>query len=265
MLTGGVLANALLPSQSRRSRSRAQPDTPPDTADPTGICPRCSRSSNFKGVVPPIPLFFTGTQIGRPDHTVELEAAERVSGLLCLGCGQATAVVEEMWVGQRPWREGARTGGKIRWRGIHWWPPLAIAGITDAVPQPIRSCFEEGLRCLSPGAPRAAAVMFGRTLEAIVRDKGSEAAVTAMKKNLAAGPQVMADEHTITADLAEWAKEIRLARNAGGHFDPMDDVSTAEAENLSKLLRHLLVYLYEVGARIRRAKGAAPSQASSTP
>lgn len=239
------------------------PDTPPDSADSTGICPRCGRNSNFRGVSAPIPLTFTGLQVVNRDGTTERDPAERVNALFCMGCGQGTAVIEEKWVGRR---EGIGGGGTIRWRGIHWWPPVAIAGITGAVPLRIRSCLEEGLKCLSAGAPRGAAVMFRRTLEAIVREKGSSAAVTAMeKKNLAAGLQVMADEHTTTADLSEWAKEIRLAANVGAHLDPIDDVSTPEAENLSKLLRHLLVYLYEVGAQIRRAKGAVSSQASSTP
>ncbi len=212
----------------------------------------------------PIPLTFTGLQIANRDGSAEPDPAERVNAMFCMGCGQASAVVEEKWVGQQPWRQGGRSG-TIRWRGVHWWPPLAISGITDAVPQPIRSCFEEGLRCLSAGAPRGAAVMFGRTLEAIVRDKGSPEAVTAMEKNnLATGLRVMADEHAITPDLAEWAKEIRLARNVGGHFDPMDDVDVAEAEDLSKLLRSLLVYLYEVGAQIRRARGSAGGSSART-
>lgn len=106
--------------------------------------------------------------------------------------------------------------------------------------------------------------MFRRTLEAIVREKGSAAAVAAIdKKNVASGLQVMADENTVTADLAEWAREIRLAANVGAHFDPMDNVTADEAENLSKLLRDLLIYLYEVGAQVRRARAPASPQPST--
>jgi hypothetical protein len=103
----------------------------------------------------PIPLTFTGLQVMNRDGTPELDPAERVNAMFCMGCGRATAVVEEKWVGQQPWREGGQSG-KIRWRGVHWWPPVAIAGITDAVPQAIRSCCEEGLRCLGAGTPRGA-------------------------------------------------------------------------------------------------------------
>lgn len=253
-----------IPKNASDPDPKPNPDTPPDSTDPTGVCPRCSRHSNFKAVPVPIPLTFTGLRIVRPGGESEPDPAQRVNALFCLGCGEATVVVEEKWIGQHPWREGFR-GGTIRWRGIHWWPPVAIAGISDAVPANIRACFVEGLRCLGAGAPRGAAVMFRRTLEAVVRDKGSQAAVAAMEqKNLFNGLKVMAEEHTLTPDLAEWAKEIRLAGNVGGHFDPIDDVDLAEAEDLGRLLRSLLIYLYEIGAQIRRARGAAPSLPQSS-
>jgi len=92
---------------------------------------------------------------------------------------------------------------------------------------------------------------------AIVRDRGGAnaiAAIDARDGSLAKPLTVMSTEHTITPDLSEWAKELRLAGNVGGHFDPMDDVTIEEADSLSKLLRHLLTYLYEVAGQIRRAR-----------
>lgn len=97
--------------------------------------------------------------------------------------------------------------------------------------------------------------MFRRSLEAIIRDRGSAAAVKALDDgNLAAGLRVMADEKDLDPTLAEWAKEIRLAGNVGGHFDPMDDVQPEEAEDLGKLLRSVLTYLYEMPARLKRSR-----------
>lgn len=72
--------------------------------------------------------------------------------------------------------------------------------------------------------------MFRRTLEAIVKDKGGRDAQTSV--------------------------EIRIVGNAGAHFDPMNDVKQAEAENLAKLLRSLLDYLYEMPARIQRTRAS---------
>jgi hypothetical protein len=182
---------------------------------------------------------------------------ERVSSLVCTGCGQAVVAVEEQWVGDHPYRE-KQTGGVAHFRGIHWWPSLSIAGLDDAIPQQVRDAYIEGAKCIGIQAPRAAAVMFRRTLEAVVRDKGSAQAIAALDDpkhgSLAAALRVMANEATLHPTLAEWAKEIRLGGNAGGHFDPIDDVTIEEAESLSRFVRELFDYLYEMPAKLRRAR-----------
>jgi hypothetical protein len=96
--------------------------------------------------------------------------------------------------------------------------------------------------------------MLRRTLETVVHDKGSEAAQKALERNLAKALEIMADEHVLTAALAELATEIRLVGNAGAHFDPLDDVTKEEAEDLQHLTRRLLEYVYEMPARIRRSR-----------
>lgn len=238
-------------------KAEPNPDTPPEGADPSGVCPRCGRVSNFH-VLGSLPVTFEEgtyavTAVGRQERI----HIEQVSSLLCMGCGQATVVVEEQWIGDHPAREGLRRGGAVTWRGIHWWPLPAGAGMDEAIPGPIRGCFEEGLRCMSAKAPRGAAVLFRRALEAIVRDRGSAAAVKKLddERSLAAALRVMSEERSLDPTLADWAKELRLAGNVGGHLDPMDDVTPAEVEALSKLLRALLTYLYEVPAKLRRARG----------
>lgn len=57
---------------------------------------------------------------------------------------QATVVVEEQWVGDHPAREGTKTGGSINWRGIHWWPLPAGAGLDEAIPEAIRGVSRRG-------------------------------------------------------------------------------------------------------------------------
>jgi hypothetical protein len=189
-----------------------------------------------------------------PDGSTERLPRERVSTFECLGCHQGIAVIEELTVGNKPTGDKFVGGGTERWRGVNWWPPASGASVDQTVPERIRDIFGEGLRCLSAKAPRGAAVMFGRTLEAIVRDKGSEAAVKALERRLADGLAVMATEGRLSQDLAEWAKEVRLGRNAGGHDDPPDDVTPEEARHLSKFLDQLLINLYVMPARLRRAR-----------
>jgi hypothetical protein len=184
---------------------------------------------------------------------------KRVAALRCLGCQQCVVVVEEEWIGDHPSRAGVGTGGVVTWRGHHWWPLPGLAGLNDDVPDDVREAFGEGTRCLSAGAEHGAVVMFRRTLEAIIDDRGDEAA----KKQRAAGGLAAALKHMSTSgqldpSLATWATEIRLAGNTGGHFDPLQDLRPGEADDLARLCRSLLDYLYEMPAKIKRAR-ARPS------
>lgn len=224
----------------------ADPDTLPDSDDPTGTCPRCGRPSNFSrlGSVPV--TFRTDVYAQNRAGAYERLALERVTVLECAYCHQGTVVVEGT----------SGKSGPISWTGRHWWPPSSAASFTTATPAAIGSAFGEGLRALSANAPRAAAVMFRGTLEAVVRDRGSEVARKTLKdRNLNAALQTMAGEHALTRELGCWAAEIRDAGNAAAHVDPLDEVTQEEATSLSKLTTAILEYLYELPARVARSRG----------
>jgi hypothetical protein len=96
--------------------------------------------------------------------------------------------------------------------------------------------------------------MFRRTLEALVVDRGGAGAQGAAKRNLASALSELASEGVLDRNLAEWAKEIRVVGNVGAHFDPQQSVDQGEAENLSRLTRQILHYVYELPASIRRTR-----------
>jgi hypothetical protein len=230
------------------------PDSPPDSRDPGGPCPRCGRTSTFEKLGT-LPLTFDQTvRVAERDGSLHFDASERVTMLMCRGCNQCTAVVEERWIGNEAAPAGTGKSGLINYRGVFWYPPASVASLDEAIPKAIREAFAEGAKCLAVRAPRAAAVMFRRTLEAIVVDKGSDAAKKALDKDLASGLQMMADEHVLDASLAGLAKEIRLAGNAGGHYEIFNDVTMEEASELSKLIRNLFLYLYEMPAKLKRQR-----------
>jgi hypothetical protein len=231
----------------------SNPDTPPDSSDLSGICPRCARASNFR-LLGSLPVSFGGAFIQTREGETIPDAIDRVSSLLCCGCGQATVVIEEEWIGDQPARAGGRHSGHITWRGIHWWPPPGTTDLDEAIPEGLRESYAEAMRALSARAPRAAAVTLRRTIEGIVKESGSEAAQQAVKTNLAAGLQMMADEGVLDRSLAQWAREIRFGGNAGGHYDLVADVNHDEAEDLARLTRQVLHYIYELPARLRRAR-----------
>jgi hypothetical protein len=241
------------PGQRGEDVPESDPDTPPDSSDPSGVCPRCGRASNFQALGS-LPISFGGSHIQTRDGAMVPDALDRVSSLRCAGCGQATAVIEEEWIGDHPARDGIKGGGTIAWRGVHWWPPPGSADLDEAIPARLRDSYCEAMRAISAHAPRAAAVVLRRTIEGIVRESGSTEAQGALERNLAAGLRVMADEHILDRNIATWATEVRLTGNVGAHFDPMDDVSDGEAEDLARLTRQILHYLYEMPAKLRRAR-----------
>jgi hypothetical protein len=239
-----------------RSWRKPEPnrDTPPDSLDPTGPCPRCGNRSNFApcGSVPV--AFVDGyTTVGPSGQRGRVDA-QQVTVLECMGCKERIVVVEDKYIGdQRATDRGSKSGAH-NYRGVWWWPPPGVADLDAAIPLEIADAYGEGIRCMWANAPNGAATMFRRTLEGIVKKKGSDDAQAAATKNLAAGLRVMADEGVLDKSLAEWAKEIRIVANSGAHFDLADEVSHEEAEKLSRLIRAVLHYLYEMPALISRTR-----------
>jgi hypothetical protein len=85
-----------------RFRGASNPDTPPDSYDPTGVCPRCGLASNFRSLGS-VPITFD-TKVGAVgrDGSWDPLVLERASVMQCMGCHQGTVVVEEEWVGGQP-------------------------------------------------------------------------------------------------------------------------------------------------------------------
>lgn len=207
---------------------------PPDSARPSGLCPRCEKQSSFD-YVGSLPLTFDGGYvIGRDANSPTFN--ERSTVLICRHCNQGIAVLEEQWTGEYKSAE-SKGGGAVTWRGFHWWP-LVGSSLHPSVPLPIASAFQEAVQALSANCPRAAAVMARRTLEAITRDKGETTGTLAQQLNN------LATKGLLHPTLADWSKEVRLLGNVGAHFDPINDVSTGDSRQLNDFILELVKFLY---------------------
>jgi Domain of unknown function (DUF4145) len=163
----------------------------------------------------------------------------------CRACFEGCLIIEERYA------ENNHTS----FRGIHCWPPPGTAQVDQSIPEGLADAFREGMRCLGAAAPHAAAVMFRRTIEGIVRDKGSEKAVKQLdSSDLPGALKIMAKEHDLDPTLAEWADEVRGLGNVGGHFDPLEEVNVDQATDLAHLVRQILSYKYEEPARRQRLR-----------
>jgi hypothetical protein len=207
----------------------------PDSLRPSGFCPRCETQSSFE-YIDSLPLTFDGGYIlgrGEPNQPT---FNERITLLICRHCNQGISVLEEQWIGEYKATE-RQGGGAVSWRGFHWWP-LAGTSLHEAVPEFIRSAYNEAALALSANCPRASAVMARRTLEAIAVDKGETNGTLASRMN-----ELSKNGH-LHPSLVEWIKEVRLVGNSGAHYDPIDLVRSEDACQLLDFIKELLNYLY---------------------
>ena len=127
-----------------------------------------------------------------------------------------------------------------------------MSPIRAAVPD-VASAYDEGMRCLSIGANRAAAVMFRSALHLFIKDKGSEAAQG--ERHLKNALKHMKKDGDLHKSLSDWADHLNQLGNEGAHPEDYDDVTAVEADGLSKFVRQLIAIEYEMPARLMRDQG----------
>ncbi len=134
-----------------------------------------------------------------------------------------------------------------------WWPAPGAGILDPQVSEGVASTFDEGSRCLSIGAYRAAAVMFRSSLSLFVKDKGSEKARG--ERHLKSALKHMKSDGDLHKSLWDWADHLNQLGNEGAHPEDYDDITQEEAEALGNFVRHLISHEYEMPARLLRAQG----------
>ena len=217
----------------------------PDSYKPNGLCPRCGKQSSFE-MIGEIPVTYSDFVSEAPNGKHKPHYYDRVISMRCRHCNQCVVVIEEEWTNDQPSRL-AKSGGIVSFRGIHWWP-LPYSKPSSDIPQEIADVYVEAMTTYYAQAPRATAVMLRITLEAItVKFDEKQGVLSIRLKN-------MAQKGILQPQLAEWAKEIRLIGNVGGHFDPAESVSMDEAKQLLSFTEELLKYLFELPAELERLR-----------
>lgn len=207
----------------------------PSASSPKGLCTRCGHLAQFKL---------------EQSHDVHGESIggdyiyESAAVLRCMGCGSAViSISKDSLMGGVDWMPG---------EPFYFYPPLSAGTLDQSVPAKMISCFDEGQRCLSVGAFRAAAVMLRGVLAEFVQEKGSPNAQG--QKDLYLRLKVMAEEGALHPTLVDWAKSIRILGNEGAHTEKFDPVTRDEAYAIAALARHLIQMEYEVPAQMERAR-----------
>lgn len=212
----------------------SNPDTIPTPNDLSGPCPRCGRISNFKHEEQSLIL----RHFKRPNFMGYVQ--ERADLLTCNGRQETTVIVTERF-------------GDQEYGLMHVYPAPGAGVLDKQVNERVASAYDEGMKCLSIGANRAAAVMFRSALSLFVKDKGSEKAKG--ERHLKNALKHMKDEGDLHKSLWEWADHLNQLGNEGAHPEDYDDVTAEEAEGLGKFVRYLVRHEYEMPAQLLRDQG----------
>lgn len=157
--------------------------------------------------------------------------------------------------------------GKI----IATWPKSLPGKVNDLIPEPIKSDFEEALKCEAASAFRGAATLARRTLQVICLKKGApkekqqkKNPEKTMRVDLSEQIDWLYKNNIITDEIKNWAHEVRFVGNDAAHPNSTD-VDAEDARDILELLQSMCDVLYVAPARsaARKAKRIATPEVDS--
>lgn len=144
------------------------------------------------------------------------------------------------------------TGGDLTrqfWFGQQWPAPQDGTAPNDT-PEVVSRFFEQGTSSLEAGNYDASAMVFRKSLEVATKTLDE----TLSGKKLIQRIDLLKERGAITADLAQWAHEIRLGGNEAAHDD--DAFSDKDCEDLKSFIDAFLTYAFTLPAAVRRRRPA---------
>lgn len=136
--------------------------------------------------------------------------------------------------------------------GLQWPEPREGTAPRDT-PDSVARFFEQGTSSLESGNYDAAGMVFRKALEVATKSLDEELA----GKKLVQRIDLLKERGTITADLAQWAHEIRLGGNEAAHED--EPFSSQDCEELRNFIEAFLKYVFTLPSAVRR-RSSNPSE-----
>lgn len=129
--------------------------------------------------------------------------------------------------------------------GMQWPEPQEGSAPRDT-PDSVARFFEQGTSSLESGNYDAAGMVFRKALEVATKSLDE----TLSGKKLVQRIDLLKERGVITADLAQWAHEIRLGGNDAAHDD--EPFSVQDCEDLKNFIEAFLRYVFTLPSAVRR-------------
>jgi hypothetical protein len=124
------------------------------------------------------------------------------------------------------------------------WPAPSIAEVSPAIPDAARRDIKDAQKCLSHGIYSAAAVLCGRALERLIKEKAGA-------NMIAKGLAELKAKGIIDERLFSWAEALRKERNIGAHASD-EDTTKENAQDIIDFTIAIFDYVYTLSEKYER-------------
>lgn len=129
------------------------------------------------------------------------------------------------------------------------------------LPDIVRACMEESIKCHAQECYRAAAIMVRRTLEAMCEERGAKG--PSLEKRI----EALKGQMVISEDLIQGAHELRFLGNDAAHVEAKayNTVGKDEIEAAIDLAKELLRAAYQTAALVNRLRALKGTSGPAVP
>jgi HEPN domain-containing protein len=125
------------------------------------------------------------------------------------------------------------------------WPAPTVADLGPSIPAAARRDVNAAQKCFSHGIYPAAAVMCGRALERLIKEK------TGKPQMLAKGLEALKHQGVIDERLHAWAEALRVERNIGAHASDTD-TTKEDAQDIIDFTVAIFDYVYTLAEKYEK-------------
>jgi hypothetical protein len=124
------------------------------------------------------------------------------------------------------------------------WPSPSSVEVGPAIPAAARRDIKDAQKCISHGIFSAAAVLCGRALERLIKEKAGN-------HMIAKGLAELKSNGTIDQRLFDWAEALRKERNIGAHASD-EDTTKENAQDILDFTLAIFDYVYTLSDKYEK-------------